>query len=132
MQKNKVVRLIAYLGIVVLTVLGLMGVIPLVRSELALGDVCPKIVGIRACFIILGCLIFITFYLFRIAKFGSKLFWIGTLIALSIATFGSVSNMIGYIPCPKTAGGTPMCYLSFLVFGGIAAFRLLEMRFSAS
>jgi len=75
MQKNKVVRIIAYLGMVALTVIGLLGVIPLVRSELALGDVCPKIIGIPACFIILICLIFITFGLFRIAKFGHKLFW---------------------------------------------------------
>ena len=107
-----------------------MGVVPLVRSELALGDICPKIIGIPACYVILACLIFILFHVFRIARFGSKLFWVGTLIALSIATFGSVSNMVGYVKCPTTSSGTPMCYLSFLIFAGLAVFRLLEVRFS--
>jgi len=130
MQKNKVVRIIAYLGMVALTVIGLLGVIPLVRSELALGDVCPKIIGIPACFIILICLIFITFGLFRIAKFGHKLFWIGTLIAVSIAAFGTVSNAIGYVECPKTSGGFPMCYLSFMIFAGIGILRLVERKMS--
>jgi len=102
MQKNKVVRIIAYLGMVALTVIGLLGVIPLVRSELALGDVCPKIIGIPACFIILICLIFITF----------------------------VSNAIGYVECPKTSGGFPMCYLSFMIFAGIGILRLVERKMS--
>lgn len=120
--------LIYWILIAILTVIGLLGVIPLVRSQLAYGDICPTIISIPACYIILGCLIFIIFHLFRLAKWGRRLFWIGTLIALAIATFGSISNMTGYAECPKTEGGTPMCYISFLLFLGITVLGFFEGR----
>lgn len=120
--------LIYWILIAITTVIGLWGVVPLVRSQLAYGDVCPTVIGIPACFIILGCLILIIFHLFRLAEWGRRLFWMGTIIALAIATFGSVSNMVGYVECPKTSGGTPMCYISFMLFLGITVLGYLEGR----
>lgn len=59
-------------------------------------------------------------------KDKSRLYFLGIVTALSIAVLGSVGNLAGYVECPKTEGGTPMCYLSFLLFLSLLLLKGVE------
>jgi len=56
-----------------------------------------KIVGIPACYIILSCLVLSIISHLAIIKDKNRLYFFGVFIALSIATFGSIGNVIGFL-----------------------------------
>lgn len=123
---KKIIPRLVYFVIWGVILLGLSGAIPLVQNEFTTGNICPQIIGIPACYIILVCLILAIVSHSNLFKDHWKLYFLGILIALSIATFGSVSNLLGYIECPKTENGTPICYLSFLLFSSLFILKIIE------
>ena len=127
MNKNTIQQII-YFAIWIVILVGLSGTIPLVQNEFANGDICPKIIGIPACYIILTCLILAILSHLNLFKDKKRLYFLGVLTALSIATFGTVGNLLGYVECPKTDGGTPMCYLSFLIFFSLLVLKIVEKK----
>lgn len=104
---------IHYLIIFIFSI-GLYGASGLVLKEYQLKQVCPQILSIPACYIIILCL-FIPL-IAHIFKFSNKIYFAGTGIALIIASYGSITHFFGFTECPITNYGTPMCYLSFLLF----------------
>ena len=112
----------------VVLLFGLSGSMPLVSREFVEGNICPRILGTPACYIIFGCLLLALISHANFLKDKNKLYFTGVLVALSIATVGSIGNLLGYIECPKTDNGTPMCYLSFMLFFGLLLGKLLLLR----
>ena len=90
------------------------GVYGLVIQEYELGNICPKIFDIPACYIIAGGLlcIFISL-LWRKLYFP---FLLGAGIGWSIAAMGSYYQWKGIAECPKMADGTPICYIALALF----------------
>ena len=87
----------------------------LVVEEIKTGDGCPKLVGIPMCLVVLIC-----FAVPLIAHLSKKklnlVYFFFTGAALTIAVVASIMQFMNYGECPKLDNGTPMCYLSFLIF----------------
>ena len=116
-------------AIFILVSFSIYGTFGLVKNEWINGNICPRLLGIPACYIIMGC-----FLLAFIGNLSPKklgfLFYIGVLPALSIATYGSLGELFGFAECPKTSSGTPMCFISFSIFFSLLILKLLHQKFS--
>ena len=111
-----------------LALFGLYGTFGLVSREFAKGNICPKIIGIPACYIILLSFIMVLVSHSNLLKDSHWLYIIGAGVAWSIAATGTVGQLRGVIECPKTAGGTPMCYLSLAFFSTLLLLKLAETK----
>ena len=111
-----------------LAAFGTYGTIGLVGREISKGNICPKILGIPACFIILASFIMVLASHSTLLRDSYWLYFIGAGIAWSIAATGTVGQLMGSIECPKTAGGTPMCYLSLAFFSTLLILKLIETK----
>ena len=127
-MKTKILSFLIW-GIVLI---GLNGVWGLVRNEYVTGNGCPKLIGIPACYIIFTCLILILVSEINVLKDRSKLFWVGAGVAWLIAAVGATGQYFGWLECPKTVGGTPMCYLSFAMFTSLLLLKVLEGKSKGS
>jgi len=110
------------------TLFGLNGTIGLVQKELTVGNVCPKLVGIPACYIIFACLVLVAVSHSGLLKDKAKLYLIGAGTAWLIALSGSVGQLMGWMECPKTASGIPMCFLSLALFSSLLLLKWLAKR----
>ena len=106
--------------------LGIYGASGLVLKEYQLKQVCPQILSIPACYIVMACLIIP--FIAHVFNLSNKIYFTGTGIALSIATYGSITNLLSFAECPKTSGGTPMCYISFLLFFSLVMLKWINIR----
>lgn len=76
-------------------------------------NVCPKVFGIPACY-----LVFVFFVLALVAHVFNGVFadnlWYYAFIAVPflLALTGTLTELSGKEICPRTPGGTPMCYIS--------------------
>lgn len=112
--------------ILILTVL--YGVVPLVWKEFSQGDLCPKIGGVPACYIIFACVLLMFISQLKVLNDTYKLYFTGAGIASSIAAVGSLMNIMGKTKCPTTENGTPMCYLSLLLFSSLLLLQLVQNK----
>lgn len=103
-------KLILYFTLIGLLLFTIYGSLNLSIAEFRNKDVCPKVIGIPACYIVL------VFFALVLAAhlFGKNKFWYYILIAVPflLALGGTLSEFSGKIVCPRTPGGTPMCFIS--------------------
>lgn len=95
-------------------------------DEIKQGDVCPKLLSIPACY-----LVFIFFSLSLIAhvlKWRYALFFASLFIPFALALSGTVSELVGIEVCPRTSGGIPMCYISFVFCSIILILKYIHQR----
>ena len=87
----------------------------LVIDEYKVGNICPKIIGIPACYIVLFC--FSGGLLAHLLPISNEkyiyFFFIG--IITLIASTGTIGELTGMTKCPRTVGGTPMCFISLAI-----------------
>jgi len=112
----------------IVLLVGLWGSFGLAKEDWLIGDVCPKILEIPACYIILACFTLAAFSHTNILGDNFWLYFIGAGIAWSIATFGTVGQIAGWLACPKTAGGIPMCYISFAMFSTLLLLKFGQLQ----
>jgi hypothetical protein len=105
---------------------GIYGAGRLVYKEYIIKQVCPQILGIPACYIIMACLIIPL--IAHIFNLRNNIYFAGTGIALTIATYGSISQLIGIADCPRTTNGMPMCYISFLIFLTLVVLKWINIK----
>lgn len=88
------------------------GTSDLALNEWEVGNICPKIWSIPACYIVwLGFSIAAIVHIFPFQKatwFYFTAIGLVTLIALS----GTIGELSGYLKCPRTSNGIPMCFIS--------------------
>lgn len=120
--KTKVLNILLY----IVFAIGLLGAGDLVMDEIRQSNICPKILGIPACYIILACFI-VPFIVHLWGKFH-KVYFALTGFAWIIAIIASFMQATGLGECPKTASGTPMCYYSFALFTALITLKILLMR----
>ena len=94
------------------------------RRDYRKKDVCPKILGVPACYIV--CLFFIAALLGHIF-FEAVPYWYFGFIAIPfiLALLGTITELKGKVICPRTIGGTPMCYLSLGFCSLLIALKIL-------
>ena len=74
---------------------------------------CPPLGPVPACYLVfLGFACALTGHLAGRYRWGRILFWLGLGFPTLLALFASVGEARGFLECPKTSGGIPMCYLS--------------------
>ncbi len=113
-------------GIYIVFIVGLLGAGNLVYQEFLQEGACPKIGVIPACYIIFSCLV-IPFILHIINK-GKIIYFLFTAIALIIATYATVGQLLNLVQCPKTESGLPMCYISFVIFAFLVVLKLALLK----
>ena len=107
---KKVIRFLQF----VLILIGIYGVYGLVEQEMAVGNICPPVFGISACYIMAGCLIAIV--LSFLGRKWHALFSLGASIAWCLSATGSYYQYKGIADCPMAANDVPMCYISLGLF----------------
>ena len=93
-------------------------------------NVCPKLLGIPACYIVLTC--FVAALIGHIFSF-EKSDWVyyGFIgVVTLIASTGTLGEIFGFAKCPRTAGGTPMCFISLGICLSLLGSKFLELKFS--
>lgn len=70
---------------------------------------CPSIGPVPACYIVLAG--FTTALIGHLGKIR-RAFLLGLGVPTTLAAFASVGETLGFIVCPRTEGGIPMCYIS--------------------
>ncbi|XMO86007.1 hypothetical protein AAFN75_14555 [Algibacter sp. AS12] len=118
---NTILKYILYL----IFLFGIYGAGELVYKEIDYGDICPKIINIPACYIIMACLVIPLIN--HLIKGSNRIYFIFTGLAWSIATYGSIMQFSKIIECPKTAEGIPMCYISFVIFSLLILLKTVEL-----
>jgi hypothetical protein len=105
---------------------GIYGAGELVYKEYLFNQVCPQLLGIPACYVIMACLIIpLLVHIFNLSNY---IYFIGTGLALTIATYGSISQLIGVVDCPKTSNGIPMCYISLFIFLTLVVLKWIDIK----
>ncbi len=88
------------------------------RLHLSGPPVCPVLLGIPACLIVLLCYVLISIS-WGIALAGKQnrlaliVFLSGFTPAFLLAVYGSLGEIFGFAECPKTPNGFPKCFISF-------------------
>ncbi len=118
----------------ILAILGftLYSIFPLVHTEWTKGNICPKILRIPACYIVMG--FFLLAFIAQLIPFKKSklLFFIGIGINCSIALVGTIGQLSGLTECPKTTGGIPMCFISLGICLSLLVLKLFQIRLHAS
>lgn len=112
--------------------IALYGIFDLVQAEFQQQNICPKIIGIPACYIILLFALMAFIGQLNITAYSSWLFNIGVGLPWAIALVASVLQFMNLTQCPKSSNGTPMCYLSLLIFSSLFLLKFIENRMTQS
>jgi len=122
-------KTILYWIIIIIAAFAINGTFELVMNEWEVGNICPKIFGIPACYIVFVC--FIVALISHIVP-NSKAKWvyfffvgIVTLIALT----GTIGELIGLTKCPRTSGGTPMCFISLAICFSLLISKITLLKY---
>jgi len=104
-------KTILYWIVVLVAVTAIYGTYGLALNEWNIGDICPKILGIPACYIVMICFVGgLLSHLFIKNRHTAYFIFIG--IVTSIALTGTVGELTGLAECPRTSSGIPMCFIS--------------------
>ena len=123
---NRTRQNIINLGIYTLLIIGIIGAGELVYDEIQTGDGCPKIWLIPACIIVLIC--FVVPFFVHLTNKKITLYFIFTGIAWAIAIFATILNFTGNGKCPQLDNGTPMCYISLIIFSLLIILKKLHLK----
>ncbi|CAH8282210.1 hypothetical protein EV196_105337 [Mariniflexile fucanivorans] len=117
-----VTKKVLSIAITILLLIGIWGTGGLVWNEIQTGNGCPKIWIIPACVIVFIC--FLIPLIAHILNKWNRLYFVFTGLALTIAIIASFMQFTGNGECPKLDNGTPMCYLSFLIFSTLIGLKI--------
>lgn len=112
-----------------LSLLGIIGALPLVLLQWQTGVACPDIVtGLPACYVVAGG--FGLLLVLSLIRSRSN-FALGIALAgVLFAGFATTQNLLFGAVCPVTSLGIPQCYIAFTLFLGISlSFFLTKKSF---
>jgi len=104
------------------------GALNLSHTEWIEKDVCPKIIGIPACYIVLS--IFFSAAVMHLinVKISNYLYFALLCIPLFLALKGSIIEITGTQICPRSGGGTPMCFYSLALCVSLMVSKFFAMK----
>ena len=118
--------------IILIAAFAVYGSFSLSMNDWVTGNVCPKILGIPACYIVFVC--FATALISQVVSVSKStlIFFIAVGIVTAIATTGTVGELTGTAKCPRTAGGTPMCFISLAICVSLLVSKVILLKISKS
>jgi hypothetical protein len=112
--------------ITILLMIGLYGSGELVWTEIQTGNGCPKIGIVPACVLVMLC--FLIPLIVHLLKKYNTIYFVFTGLAFLIAVIASVMQFNKLGECPKLDNGTPMCYLSLLLFSILITLKVFLIK----
>jgi len=106
--------------------LGIVGSGELVWTDITAQGVCPKILGVPACYIVLIC--FIIPFASHILKMGNVIYFTCTGLAFIIALIATIMQLAGNEICPKSIGGIALCYYSLVLFSSLLILKRILIK----
>ncbi len=119
---------IFYVLIISILLLAIYGSAGLSMNDWEVGDVCPKILGIPACYIVLACFSAALIGHLIPRSSGNWIFFLFVGIVTLIASTGTIGELTGTAKCPRTAGGTPMCFISLAICLSLLASKFAWLK----
>ncbi|MDA8692428.1 hypothetical protein N9L92_00085 [Saprospiraceae bacterium] len=92
------------------------------------GGICPKLLGIPACYIVLVCFVLALIAHIISMPISNVIFFISMGIVTLIASYGTAGELIGFAKCPRTDYGVPMCFISLSICLSILLSKGLQLR----
>lgn len=120
--KNHFFEIFTYIFLIV----WIYGAWSLVYSDLSIWDICPELLWVPACFIIL--FFFVLLFLIQILNVNKKIFYVIISIPLAIALYATIFQIIWSVECPKTEGWIPMCYISLFLFTWLLVSKIWSIK----
>jgi len=103
-----------YYLIIGILLFAIYGSFMLSRRDYRKKNICPKVLGIPACYLVV--LFFVATLIAQVSGFKipyTYYAYFGFMaVPFLLALTGTLTELSGKVICPRTAGGTPMCYLS--------------------
>ena len=122
------IKTLFYWLVILIASFAIYGSFGLVMNEWNLGNICPKILGIPACYIVWVCfLLALIAHLVPVKKADWVYFFFVGIVTL-IASTGTIGELTGTAECPKTAGGTPMCFISLTICLSLLASKIASLK----
>lgn len=122
-------KLAIFIIIIAILLFSIYGSFNLSMVDFAKKDVCPKVFGIPACYIV--CAFFILALAGHAFKgyLGRDLWYYGFVaVPFLLALGGTLTELSGKVICPRTPGGTPMCFISLGICTTLLILKIAETR----
>ena len=126
-----IVQILSRIPLAALSLLGLLGVQPIVQRQFEGLSLCPALGMVPACYIVLAGYALILFAALVSRRYTGWLFAIGWLPLFTLAATGSGIEIFREGTCPQTSGGVPTCYLSLALLCLLAVAYLAERRIAS-
>lgn len=110
-----------YFIILFLALIGLISTVVLVLGDIIIGNICPKVIGIPLCYVVL--LLILTVVISHLKKLNI-LYFAAASVGLIIAVIMSILQLNDCAQCPKAFEIIPMCYLSIILFGSLLGLKI--------
>lgn len=82
------------------------------RKDWKKKDICPKILGMPACYIVFAFFLAAGVAHYLNTPVSNQAYFGLVAVPALIALVGTVTELSGKVICPRTGSGTPMCYIS--------------------
>lgn len=119
------IKKITRFSIYILFIIWIFGSWSLALDEFSEWHICPTLLNIPACYIIFLCFI-VLLVLFIFKK--DIYFYTVAFFPISVALYGTISQIFWNIECPKTESWIPMCFISLWLFGSLCLCKYLISR----
>jgi len=117
---NKLIALISLVGLIFSVIL--------VKNELLIGNYCPKVLILPACYIVLVAFFLVLLScLIKTRLISILLFEIGADVGLILAIWFSFAQFKGLKQCPVSFG-IPLCYASLATFILLSILQFFRVR----
>ncbi len=111
-----------------LAILGVAGVAPIALQQWSGDTACPSLGFVPACYIALLGYGLTATSAFLKDKIRLVVFLLGFIPIAALAVMGSSFELLGQMACPRSDGGTPMCFYSLALAFSLAALYLIDQR----
>ena len=129
MNKNFVAKASRWLFLA-LAVFGVISVAPIAHAQCVGSNACPAIGLVPACYVAFLGYALVTASAFSKGGTRIAIFLVGFVPIFGLAATGSGLELTGQIACPKSSGGTPMCFYSLALTLSLAALFLVSLALS--
>lgn len=97
--------------------------------QLGTGGICPPVWGVPACFLLILTISLMLVAQLKFFGYGNLLFFAAAAATWMIAVYLSYREIGDQTVCPtEPVFEIPMCFVSFLLFGGLMILKTLEIR----
>jgi hypothetical protein len=120
----------ARLVVAVLSIIGLIGVLPIAYQQITAVNDCPALGPVPACYIVLTGYVLIGVSILFGARWRTLIFSIGWVPVFGLALTGTSLELLGQNACPKTSSGIPACFLSLAILTVIVLAFIVQRELS--